>query len=75
MGDNRRHLLPDADDELEDLKMEMAEDVGVPLKEHGDNGDLTARQLGKVGGNMVKRLVELGEEKLEEEGGQGHPEE
>ena len=38
-----------------------------PLEEDGDNGDLTARQLGKVGGNMVKRLVERGEQALTED--------
>ncbi|MDA8345598.1 MAG: alpha/beta-type small acid-soluble spore protein [Thermaerobacter sp.] len=49
---------------MEDLKLEVADDVDVPLEEDGDNGDLTARQLGKVGGNMVKRLVQRGEQAL-----------
>ena len=52
---------------MEDLKFEVADDVDVPLEEDGDNGDLTARQLGKVGGNMVKRLVERGEQALAED--------
>lgn len=60
--DRRRDTMPAS----ERLKFEVAEDVGVPLEKDGDNGDLTARQLGKVGGNMVRRLVELGEEELEE---------
>ncbi len=64
--DDRRHLDQKADEELEDLKLEVADEVDVPLEEEGDNGDLTARQLGKVGGNMVKKLVRLGEEKLDE---------
>lgn len=49
---------------LDDLKMDVADDVDVPLEENGDNGDLTARQLGKVGGQMVRRLVRRGEEAL-----------
>ena len=51
---------------LDDLKMDVADDVDVPLEENGDNGDLTARQLGKVGGQMVRRLVQRGEEALAE---------
>ncbi len=53
---------------LDDLKMDVADDVDVPLEENGDNGDLTARQLGKVGGQMVRRLVQRGEEALAEDG-------
>lgn len=68
MADERRHLVDDADEELEDLKMEVADELDVPLSRHGDNGDLTARQLGRVGGSMVKKLVELGEERLVEQG-------
>ena len=49
---------------LDDLKMDVADDVDVPLEENGDNGDLTARQLGKVGGQMVRRLVRRGEEAI-----------
>jgi len=59
-------MADDLGEKIEDLKEDVAEDVGVPLKKAGDNGALTARQLGKVGGNMVKRLVRLGEEKLDE---------
>ncbi len=57
----------DREEAMEDLKFEVADDVDVPLEEDGDNGDLTARQLGKVGGNMVKRLVERGEQALAED--------
>jgi hypothetical protein len=56
---------------LDDLKMDVADDVDVPLEENGDNGDLTARQLGKVGGQMVRRLVQRGEEALAEDESQG----
>ncbi len=52
---------------LDDLKMDVADDVDVPLEENGDNGDLTARQLGKVGGQMVRRLVRRGEEAMAED--------
>ena len=43
-------------DTLERFKMEAANDVGVNLK-NGYNGDLTAREVGSVGGQMVKKMI------------------
>ncbi|GIM47345.1 hypothetical protein DNHGIG_28940 [Collibacillus ludicampi] len=55
-----------------DIKYEVAEQLGVPLLQ-GDNGDLTTRQAGKVGGqlggSMVRKLVEIAQQKLAEENG------
>lgn len=48
---------------LEQFKMEAANEVGVTLKP-GDNGDLTSRQAGSIGGQMVKKMVESYEQKL-----------
>ena len=42
---------------LEKFKMEAANEVGVTLKP-GYNGDITARQAGSVGGQMVKKMIE-----------------
>ena len=42
---------------LERFKMESANEVGVNLKS-GDNGDLTAREAGKIGGQMVKKMID-----------------
>jgi len=39
------------------FKMEAATDVGVTLK-NGYNGDLTSRQAGSIGGQMVKKMIE-----------------
>ncbi len=44
-------------EKMDALKYEIAREVGVPLKE-GYNGDLTSAQNGKVGGNMVKKMIE-----------------
>ena len=41
---------------LTDMKMQAANEVGVPLKDKGYNGDLTAKQVGSVGGQMVKKM-------------------
>ena len=42
---------------LEQFKMEAANEVGVNLKQ-GYNGDLTAKQAGSIGGQMVKKMIE-----------------
>ena len=42
---------------LNQMKMEAASEVGVSLKQ-GYNGDLTAKQAGSIGGQMVKKMVE-----------------
>ncbi len=42
---------------LESLKMQAANEVGVNLKQ-GDNGDITSRQAGSIGGQMVKKMIE-----------------
>ena len=58
-----KKLVPEAKEGLNKFKMEAAKQVGVPLKE-GYNGDLTSRQNGSVGGQMVKQMVEQYERKL-----------
>lgn len=50
-------LVPNAKDALNRFKMEAASEVGVNLK-NGYNGDLTSRQAGSVGGQMVKKMIE-----------------
>jgi hypothetical protein len=47
---------PSARDALNRFKMETATEVGVPLKQ-GYNGDITARQAGSIGGQMVKKIL------------------
>ena len=42
---------------LERFKMESASEVGVTLKQ-GYNGDLTSRQAGSIGGQMVKKMID-----------------
>lgn len=47
--------VPEAKAAMERFKMEAANEVGVNLKE-GYNGDLTSREAGSVGGQMVKKM-------------------
>ena len=49
--------VPQAKAAMNRFKMEVASELGVPLKE-GYNGDLTSRQAGSVGGQMVKKMIE-----------------
>jgi hypothetical protein len=60
---NNRVLVPQAKAGLDRFKMEAAQEVGVNLKE-GYNGDLTSRENGSVGGQMVKKMVEAYEKNL-----------
>ena len=54
---SNKTLVPEAKEALERFKMEAASEVGVNLKQ-GYNGDLTSRQAGSVGGQMVKKMIE-----------------
>ena len=52
-----KNTVPEAKEALNRFKMEAAAEVGVNLKQ-GYNGDLTSRQAGQIGGNMVKKMIE-----------------
>ena len=54
---SNKTLVPEAKKALEQFKMEAANEVGVTLNQ-GYNGDLTSRQAGSIGGQMVKKMVE-----------------
>ena len=58
-----RTLVPQAREGLNKFKMEAASQVGVTLKE-GYNGELTSREAGSIGGQMVKKMVETYENNL-----------
>ena len=52
---SNKALVPEAKKALEQFKMEAAGEVGVNLTQ-GYNGDLTSRQAGSIGGQMVKKM-------------------
>jgi len=62
-SNSNRKLVPEAKKGLDQFKMEVASEVGVNLKQ-GYNGDLTSRDAGRVGGNMVKKMIADYENKL-----------
>ena len=67
MAGSNKNLVPDAKDGLNKFKMEAASEVGVNLKQ-GYNGDLTSRQAGSNGGQMVKKMVEKYENAIKNNG-------
>ena len=60
-------VVPEAKEALNKFKMEAASEVGVNLKQ-GYNGDLTSRQAGSVGGQMVKKMIEKYENDIKNNG-------
>jgi len=58
-----KKVVPEAQEALNRFKMEVANEVGVNLKQ-GYNGDLTSKQAGSIGGQMVKKMVEAYENSI-----------
>ncbi|MBR3815861.1 MAG: alpha/beta-type small acid-soluble spore protein [Clostridia bacterium] len=63
MAKNSKGMVPEARSALDKFKMEAASEVGVNLK-NGYNGDLTSREAGSVGGQMVKKMIESYEKNM-----------
>ncbi|MFC5449049.1 small, acid-soluble spore protein, alpha/beta type [Paenibacillus aestuarii] len=49
---------------LDQMKFEVAQEIGVALSPTGYNGNLTTRDAGSIGGNITKRLVQIAEQQL-----------
>ena len=60
---SNRIVVPEAKAAMEQFKMQAASEVGVNLK-NGYNGELTSRQAGSIGGQMVKKMIEKYESDL-----------
>ncbi len=58
-----RIVVPEAREAMDRFKMEAATEVGVNLKD-GYNGDITSKQAGSIGGQMVKKMIEAYENGL-----------
>ena len=64
MKSNNQINVPEAREAMDKFKMQAASEVGVNLK-NGYNGDLTSREAGSVGGQMVKKMIEAYEQNLQ----------
>ena len=56
-------VVPEAADALNKFKYEVASEVGVNLK-NGYNGDISAKDAGRIGGNMVKKMIQQAESQM-----------
>ena len=63
MSSKNKVMVPQAKEAMERFKMEAAGEVGVNLKQ-GYNGDLTSKQAGSIGGQMVKKMIKSYEESM-----------
>mgnify|MGYP003303053438 FL=1 len=62
-NNSNRKLVPEAQSALDRFKYEVASEVGVNLKQ-GYNGDLSSKDAGRVGGNMVRKLIQQAENNM-----------
>ena len=60
---SNKALVPEAQESLDKFKYEVASEVGVNLK-NGYNGDISSRDAGKIGGTMVKKLIQRAENNM-----------
>jgi hypothetical protein len=58
-----RKVVPEARQALDNMKFEVANSLGINLKQ-GYNGDITAREAGYIGGTMVRRMIEQAERQM-----------
>ena len=65
MASNNSNIkaVPEAMDALEKFKYEVASEVGVNLKQ-GYNGNLSSKDAGKIGGNMVRKMIQQAENNM-----------
>ena len=60
---SNRMAVPEAKDAMNRFKQEVASEIGVPLKD-GYNGELTSKQAGSIGGEMVKKMIMKQEQEM-----------
>lgn len=65
MANNNTLVVPQAKAALNQLKFEVAQELGISLQPNGYNGNLTTRDAGSIGGNITKRLVQIAEQQLQ----------
>ena len=63
MTNSNYKVVPEATEALNKFKYEVASEVGVTLKD-GYNGNISARDAGRIGGNMVRKLIQQAESQM-----------
>ena len=62
-NNSNRSVVPEAKEALNKFKYEVASEVGVTLKD-GYNGNISAKDAGKIGGNMVRKMIQQAENNM-----------
>ena len=63
MTNNNQKVVPEAREALDKFKYEVASEVGVNLKQ-GYNGDISAKDAGRIGGQMVRKMIQQAENNM-----------
>ena len=69
-NNNNQKVVPQAKQALNQMKLEIANELGMANYQQMDKGNLTARENGYVGGYMTKKLVEMAEQQMAGKGQQ-----
>lgn len=64
MNSSNRLMVPEARQSLDQFKTEVANSMNINLKD-GYNGDISARDAGRIGGQMVKRMIRYAEDHMQ----------
>ena len=64
-NNNNQKVVPQAKQALNQMKLEIANELGMANYQQMDKGNLTARENGYVGGYMTKKLVEMAEQQMD----------
>ena len=63
MTNSNKSVVPEAKEAINKFKYEVANEVGVNLKQ-GYNGDLSSKDAGRIGGNMVRKMIQQAENNM-----------
>lgn len=64
-NNNNTLVVPQAKAALNQMKLEVAQELGIQFQPNGYNGNLATRDAGFIGGNITKRLVQIAEQQLQ----------
>ncbi|CAI6077847.1 alpha/beta-type small acid-soluble spore protein [Cohnella sp. JJ-181] len=63
-GNSNNLVVPQASNALEQLKYEVAQELGISIPQDGYGGNMLTRENGSIGGSITKRLVQIAEQQL-----------
>jgi len=69
-GNSNNLLVPQANGALDQLKYEVAQELGIAIPQDGYQGNMTTKENGSIGGFITKRLVQMAEQQLAGQSGQ-----